>query len=316
MAAADALALQLCPFSPEMEAGLASVVELVRWFDLNDRQQADFLAQQAANVRLVVTGGHVGCPAALMRALPALRLVAINGVGFDKVPLDLARERGVAVTTTPGVLTEDVADLALGLIIALKRGIPAGDRHVRSGAWPRAELPLSRKVSGSRFGILGLGAIGSAIADRLQPLGPIAYCSPHGNAPEFTRFESVEQLAQWCDVLVVACAATPETAGLIDAGVLQALGPQGCLINVARGSIVDEAALIAAIEAGTIGGAALDVFADEPNVPEALRLSDRTVLTPHVASATVETRAAMAATVIANVRACLAGEPPLTPVQS
>lgn len=311
----ETLALQLCPFSPELEAELATLVELVRWFELDERARAGVLARRASDVRIVITGGHVGCPAELMRALPALELVAINGVGFDKVPLALAYERGVAVTTTPGVLTDDVADLAVGLIISLMRQIPAGDSHVRDGEWPRAERPLARKVSGSRFGILGLGAIGSAIAERLRPFGEIAYCSPYDDVPQYARFATASELAQWCDVLVVACAATPETAGLVDAAVLTALGPGSYLVNVARGSIVDEAALAAAIAAGAVAGAALDVFADEPNVPEVLRKSDRTVLTPHVASATMETRAAMAALVVSNVRACLAGEPPVTPVR-
>ncbi len=307
-------ALQLCPFSAEMEQGLSEVVELVRWFEMDDAAQADFLARRGEEVRIVVTGGHIGCPADLMRALPALKLVAINGVGFDKVPLDLARERGVAVTTTPGVLTDDVADLAVGLVIALKRRIPAGDRHVRAGEWPRGELPLARKISGSRFGILGLGAIGSAIAARLRAFGEVGYSSPIAQDADYARFPDAKVLAEWCDVLIVACAATPATAGLVDGDVLAALGPDGCLVNVARGSIVDEGALIAALDAGTIAGAALDVFADEPRVPDALRNSPRTVLTPHVASATVETRAAMAATVIANVRAVAAGEPPVTPL--
>lgn len=309
MAADLPVALQMCPFAPAMEAELAQRLALVRWFDLDDAGQGAWLATHAADCRVVVTGGHIGCPAALMQALPALQLVAINGVGFDKVDLDLARQRGVRVSTTPGTLTDDVADLALGLVIALCRQIPAADAHVREGRWPQGDMPLGRKVTGSRFGILGLGQIGGAIAARLAPLGPVAYSARGDRANGLPYIPDPAELARWADVLIVACAATAETRGLVDAAVLEALGPRGLLVNVSRGSVVDEQALISALQAGTIGGAALDVFADEPHVPEALRRLPNTVLTPHVASATAETRAAMAALVVANVDAALAGEP-------
>jgi lactate dehydrogenase-like 2-hydroxyacid dehydrogenase len=314
MSATRPLALQMCPFSVPMEAALAERLDLVRWFELAEEDRAALLAGRADAIFAVITGGHVGCPEALMRALPALRLVAINGVGYDKVNLPLARECGVSVTNTPGVLTEDVADLAVGLIIALKRQIPAGDAYVRAGLWPQGDRPLARKVSGSKFGIFGLGQIGLAIADRLAAFGEVAYASRSARPVRYRRFESLRALADWCDILTVACSASTETAGMVDAEILRRLGPQGCLVNVARGSVVDEAALVAALDAGTINGAALDVYAHEPHVPEALCRSSRTVLTPHVASATVETRSAMAALVLANVDALLAGQPPVTPV--
>ena len=304
-----AAALQLCPFSPALEGALSERFEVIRWFELDEAAQLAWLAANAASVRAVVTGGHIGCPNALMLALPSLGIVAINGVGFDKVDLNLARQRGVGVTTTPGVLTDDVADLAVGLIIALLRQIPAGEAHVRSGAWPAGERPLARKVSGRRFGILGLGHIGSAIARRLEPFGPVAYTSRQAKAVPYDFHPDVMSLARASEVLVVACAANESTGRLVDAGVLDALGPEGWLVNVSRGSVVDEAALIAALAEGRLAGAALDVFEAEPKVPEALRLSPKVVLTPHIASATVETRVAMAQLVLNNLDAFLAGDP-------
>ncbi|MGC1271169.1 MAG: 2-hydroxyacid dehydrogenase [Croceibacterium sp.] len=303
------LALQLCPFSNAMEAMLEDRLWVVRWFEFSADEQAQWLSRYADQVRVVATGGHIGCPADLMRALTGLQLVAINGVGFDKVDLALARQLGVRVSTTPGTLTDDVADLAVGLIIAQFRRIPAADRLVRDGAWPGGEMPLARKVTGSRFGILGLGNIGGAVADRLRAFGEVAYSARRDRGNGMVYLPDPVELARWADVLVVACAATDETRNLVDAEVLAALGPRGVLINVARGSVVDEAALIAALASGTIEGAALDVFADEPRVPDALRAASNTVLTPHIASATAETRQAMADLVMANIDAVLAGTP-------
>ena len=218
------------------------------------------------------------------------------------------------MTTTPGTLTDDVADLAVGLIISLLRQIPAADAHVRSGAWPSGEQPLARKVTGRRFGILGLGHIGGAIAARLSAFGPVSYTSRHPKPVPYEYHADVGVLAVASDVLVVACSANESTRHLVDAGVLDALGPDGWLVNVSRGSVVDEAALIQALDAGKIAGGALDVFENEPQVPEALRNSPRAVLTPHIASATVETRRAMAELVLANLDAVLQGREPPTPV--
>ena len=240
--------------------------------------------------------------------------MAINGVGYDKVDLALARSRGVRVTTTPGTLTDDVADLAVGLIISLLRQIPAADAHVRSGAWPSGEQPLARKVTGRRFGILGLGHIGGAIATRLAAFGPVAYASRNRKPVPYEFHADPGVLAVASDVLVVACSANETTRHMVDAGVLDALGPDGWLVNVSRGSVVDEAALVQALETGRIAGAALDVFENEPQVPEALRASPKVVLTPHIASATIETRKAMADLVLANLDAVLRGEEPPTPV--
>lgn len=311
---ASGTALQLCPFSPSLEAGLAERFDVVRWFDLDDGARAAWLAERASEVRAVATGGHLGCGNELIALLPRLGIIAINGVGFDKVDLEFARAHGVRVTTTPDVLTEDVADLAVGLIVALLRALPASDAYVRAGHWLNGDMPLGRKVSGRRFGIVGLGRIGSAVAARLAPFGPVSYTDIVRKDVDYAFHDDLHELARASDILVLASAANASTRHLIDRSVLEALGPEGYLVNVARGSLLDEAALVAALEEGRIAGAALDVFADEPHVPVALRESSRVVLAPHIASATVETRQNMAALVLANLDAFIAGEPLLTPV--
>jgi len=310
MATSKPTALQLCPFSPELESELAARLTCIRWFELEEGAQASWLADHATDVRAVVTGGHIGCSNALIAALPNLGLIAINGVGFDKVDVPFAQQHSVAVTTTPDVLTDDVADLAVGLTIALLRGIPASDAFVRAGKWTSGNPPLARKVTGRRFGIVGLGRIGMAIARRLEAFAPVAYTGRREQPVNYAFHADAEALAAASDVLIIACAATPETQNLIDSNVLAALGDDGWLVNVSRGSVLDERALIEALDAGTIAGAALDVFANEPAVPAALLNGDRTVLTPHIASATVETRRAMADLVLANVDAFLAGATP------
>lgn len=299
---ADArLALQMCPFSGYLEAGIAERFQVVRWYELDDPARESLLATRAGDICAVATAGHIGCPAALVRRLPGLRVIAINGVGLDKVDLALAASRGITVTTTPGALAEDVADLAVGLVIGLLRGIAQADAFVRSGQWLAGERGLARKVTGRRFGILGLGQIGSAIAARLAPYGPVSYCGPRRKPVSYAYHDSVLALAQACDVLVIACPATPDTTRIVDAAVLAALGEEGYLVNVSRGAIVDEAALIEALDAGRLAGAGLDVFVDEPRVPAALCASPRTLLTPHMASATVETRRRMADMVLAGL---------------
>jgi lactate dehydrogenase-like 2-hydroxyacid dehydrogenase len=308
----DITALQLCPLSDYLEAKLETRCRVIRWFELDERQQREWLGANADAASLVVTGGQLGCPTDLIAALPSLRLIAINGVGYDKVDVPFVHGRGIDVSTTPDVLTDDVADLAVGLTIGLLRGLPAADQFVRAGQWTDGSFPLGRKVSGRRFGIVGLGRIGLAIAHRLNGFGDVAY---HGRSAKDVpyRFEpDLSALARDSDILLLACAANEATRNLIDADILTALGPDGYLVNVARGSVVDEAALVAALDNGGIAGAALDVFVDEPSVPAQLIDSTRTHLTPHIASATVETRRAMADMVLANVDALLAGQRPPT----
>jgi len=207
------------------------------------------------------------------------------------------------------VLTDDVADLAVGLVIGLLRGIAPADHHVRAGLWPGAQPPLAHKVTGRRFGIFGLGNIGRAIAARLAAFGPVAYCSLTPKQLRYEFFATPVELARNADVLILAAAANASTRGLIGREVLDALGPSGYLVNVARGSLVDEVELIRALSEKRIAGAALDVFADEPHVPEALRALPQVLLTPHIASATVETREAMAQAVLANLDAFIRGQP-------
>lgn len=267
--------------------------------------------------RALVSFGSVGAPAAIMDALPALELIALFSVGYDKVDVDHVRAKGIRLTNTPDVLTDDTADLAVGLLYATVRNIAANDRLVRSGAWARGKSPaLSGRVTGSRIGILGLGRIGRAIARRLEPIaGEILYHNRREAADAPYRYVAdLIDFARQCDVIMVATSGGPEAARLVDAAMLDALGPEGVLVNISRGSVVDEDALVRALADGRIAGAGLDVFANEPHVPEALLTMDQVVLQPHQGSATRHTRKAMADLVLANLDAWFAGEPLLTPV--
>ena len=293
--------LQLCPFGSALEQGLSERFRVHRWFEIDDSEA--WLATHAPAIGGIVTGAHVGVPNSIIARLPALGIVAINGVGFDKVDLRFAHERGIVVTNTPEVLTEDAADLALGLIISLLRALPAADRYVKQGHWPSGNMPLEHKVSGRRFGIVGLGRIGSAIAARLAVLGPVAYSAPTQRTTPYRYVSDPMQLARESDVLVLAAAANASTYRLVGRPLLDALGPNGYLINIARGSLIDEAELIAALQENRIAGAALDVFVDEPQVPVALRSLPNVVLTPHIGSATFETREGMARMVLASLDA-------------
>jgi lactate dehydrogenase-like 2-hydroxyacid dehydrogenase len=275
-----------------------------------------FLRARGAEFTGLVTSAVSGASGAVIDALPSLRVIASFGVGVDTIDLEAARRRGIAVSTTPDVLSDCVADLAFGMLVAVSRGIAASDRFVRRGAWLSARFPLTTRVSGKRLGIVGLGRIGRAIAKRAAGFDlEVRY---HGrsavpDAPH--RFEpSVVELARWSDALVLSCAGGPATRHLVSAEVLEALGPRGFLVNVSRGSVVDEAALVRALSEKRLGGAALDVFEDEPNVPPALLGLDNVVLLPHVGSGTKETRAAMADLVLENLRAFYAEGRLVTPL--
>jgi len=285
-----------------------------RLFSSADR--AALIAAIGSSVRAIVAGGAHGAANEIVDALPRLEIIAINGIGTDAVDLERARARSVRVTTTPDVLTEDVADLALGLMLATSRRICVADGFVRAGSWLHEHLPLAAKVSGKRLGILGFGHVGRAVARRAEGFSmQIAYCDRDRVTSVAYRFQSdLEQLAKDSDFLVIAASGGPTTRDLVNRPVLDALGPAGILINVARGSVVDEPALVAALAEGRLGGAGLDVFAHEPNVPKALWGMDNVVLQPHRASATVETRRAMADLVLANLAAHFAGREPVTPV--
>ena len=277
-----------------------------------------WLAERAPAIRAVVTTGALGLNAADMGLLPNLEIIAVNGVGLDGVALDVARERGIAVTTTPNVLTDDVADVALALLLASARHIVSLDRFVRDGGWERREaIAPASSLRGKTAGIFGFGQIGQAIALRLAAFGVhVRYFQPRAIAgTAVPRAQSLLALAQESDYLIVCAPGTPATRQVIDRSVLDALGPQGTLINIARGALIDEDALIAALQDGHLGAAALDVFADEPRVPTALRALPNVVLTPHVGSLTVETRHAMGQLVVDNLAAHFAGLPLLTPVK-
>jgi lactate dehydrogenase-like 2-hydroxyacid dehydrogenase len=278
---------------------------------------ADRFAEVAPQVRAIAASGESKVSGELIARLPALRIVSVMGVGYDGVDVAAARERGVMVTHTPDVLNDEVADTAIGLMLCAARQLPAADRYVRAGLWERqGPMPLSRRMSGKRLGLLGIGRIGQAIARRAQAFGmSVAYTARSARAELPYRYVATPvELAAESDFLVVITPGGAATRHLVNAEVLRALGPKGILVNVARGSVVDEQALIEALEAGTIGGAALDVFAREPQVPDRLKALPQVVLTPHIGSATVETRQAMADLALANLQAFLEGRPLLTPV--
>jgi lactate dehydrogenase-like 2-hydroxyacid dehydrogenase len=282
---------------------------------LHETDPAAF-AKVAPLVRAVAGSGDSRVSAELMAQLPALELISIMGVGYDGVDVAAAKARGVMVTHTPNVLNDDVADLAISLMLCAARQLPAADRFVRSGQWLKGPMPLARKMSGARLGLVGMGRIGQAIAQRAQAFGmQIAYHTrtPKADVP-YAHHADLLSLARDSDFLVLITPGGAGTRHLVNAQVLQALGPKGFLVNVARGSVVDEAALIEALEGGVIGGAALDVFEDEPRVPQRLMDLPQVVLVPHIGSATGQTRQAMADLAFGNLREHFAGRPVLTPV--
>ncbi|MEK1904555.1 MAG: 2-hydroxyacid dehydrogenase [Pseudomonas sp.] len=282
-------------------------------------QQADalgYLAEHGARFDVLVTSARFGCSAALLECLPNLRAICSFGVGHDAIAVEVARQRGIAISTTPDVLNDCVADLAMGLVIDTARQLPAADRFVREGRWLAGHYPLTRKVSGKRLGIVGLGRIGKDIARRAEGFAmPVRYHNRRADPSSHYGYEAdLQALARWADFLVLACPGGAATHHLIDAAVLEALGPQGILINISRGSVVDQSALVAALLAGTLGGAGLDVFEAEPRVPEALFSLPNVVLLPHVGSGTEETRLQMEELVLANLQAFIDNGELLTPL--
>ncbi len=284
--------------------------------DRTHQLDAAQFASIAPRIRAIAGGGESKVGVDLLAQLPALEMISIFGVGYDGVDVAAARARGVPVTNTPDVLTEEVADLGIALMLSIARRVPQADKFVREGKWTAGPFPLARRVSGARLGIVGLGRIGQAIAARASGFGmAISYTTrTRREDSPYTYYPSAEALAREVDFLMVITPGGAATRGLINAPVLAALGDKGYLINVARGSVVDEPALVHAVTTGVIAGAALDVFADEPHVPEALRSCENVVLTPHMASGTWETRGAMADLAFANLQAHFAGKPLLTPV--
>lgn len=274
------------------------------------------VGSRTAGFTVAVAGGGTVVGVAEMDQLPDLEAIANFGVGYDNVDVEEATRRGIVVSNTPDVLTDAVADLSVALVLDVLRQVSAADRFVRRGEWAAGKrYPLTREVRGSVVGILGLGRIGEAVAVRLEPFGArIAYHSRSPKDVPWAYHATPVALAEASDVLVVLTPGGEDTKHLVDASVLDALGPEGYLVNVARGSVVDEDALVQALEEGRLAGAGLDVFADEPHVPAALQRRDDVVLLPHVGSATVQTREAMATLVLDNVAAFLAKGELLTPV--
>jgi len=286
-----------------------------RYWQAADR--AKLLREVGARIRVVATDGHYGASRALLEQLPALEIIVCQGVGYDAIDVAFAHQRGVVVTNTPGVLNDAVAELALGLIIGLGRRIAACERYIRAGRWAESgPYPLTGEVAGSRVGILGLGRIGKEIAARCVACKmEVSYHGRHRQPDQpYPYFSDLAEMARAVDWLVVIAPGDTGTTGIVSREVMQALGPRGCLVNVARGSMVDEPAMVKLLQQGALGGAALDVFADEPNVPEALCRMENVLLVPHVGSATVKTRKAMGDLVLANLAAHMAGKPVLTPV--
>ncbi len=306
--------LQLNPILiPAANERLAALYTVHKWFEIE--QQEAWLAQNAGLIEAVITGGHTGISRSMLELLPRLKVVAVNGVGTDAVDLAYCRDRGLPVTATLGALTEDVADLAIGLLIGACRNICAGDRFVREGLWEQfpqpSAIPLARRFSGMRVGIVGMGRVGRAVATRVAAFScPIRYTDLQAIAGIDLPFEpDLVQLARDSDALIL-CAAADRAEGIVNADVLEALGARGYLINIARGRLVNEGDLCAAIQAGTIAGAGLDVFVDEPRVPQLLRDSAQVTLQAHRASATWETRCAMADMVLESIAQALAGRRP------
>ena len=305
--------LSVTKLSPLLEPQLRAV------FNLHDRlHETDptAFAKVAPSIRAIAASGESKVPASLIAQLPALEIISVFGVGYDGVDVAAAKARNVMVTHTPNVLNDDVADLAIGLMLAAARQLPAADRYVKDGKWPSGPMPLARKVSGARMGIVGMGRIGQAIAQRALAFNmSVAYTARSAKVDiPHTYYPSAAALAAESDYLVVITPGGDGTRKLINAEVLKALGTKGILVNVARGSVVDESALIEALQNGVIGGAGLDVFEAEPNVPEVLRAFPHVVLAPHIGSATSQTRQAMADLAFNNLKSHFDGQAVHTPV--
>jgi lactate dehydrogenase-like 2-hydroxyacid dehydrogenase len=306
--------LAVSPLYAKAQDALEREFTVHRLWEAEDRDA--LLAEVGPRVRAISTTGGAGADAALIDRLPKLEVIGCFGVGYDAVDVDHASKRGIAVTNTPDVLNDAVADLTLGLMLAICRRIPQADRFLREGRWPAGPFPLTGHLGGRSVGILGLGRIGKEIAKRASAFGmQVAYHGRRAQADQPYRFYAdLTEMAGAVDYLVVVIPGGAETQALVSRQVMAALGPEGTLVNVARGSVVDEAAMIELLSSGKLGAAALDVFADEPNVPATLRQLDNVVLQPHLGSATHDTRFAMGDLVVRNLRAHFAGAPLLTPV--
>ncbi|UEM05053.1 2-hydroxyacid dehydrogenase [Skermanella rosea] len=306
--------LQIAPMMPVVADQIDRLFTVHRLWEVADRDA--FLAEHGPRIRGIAAGGHAPLNEQLMGRLPALEIVSAFGVGYDQIDAKWAGGNGVVVTNTPDVLTDEVADLTIGLLISTVRRIPEAERHLRDGKWPSGAFPLTASLRGRKVGILGLGRIGKAIAKRLEAFGlPISY---HGrtrqDGVDYAYVADAVDLARQVDVLISVIPGGASTERMVGREIFEALGPDGIFVNVGRGTVVDEAALIEALRSRAILAAGLDVYADEPNVPAELIAMENTVLLPHVASGTVHTRNAMGQLVVDNLVSWFDGRGALTPV--
>ncbi|MEM7505299.1 MAG: 2-hydroxyacid dehydrogenase [Pseudomonadota bacterium] len=286
-----------------------------RYWQADDK--VTLLAEVGPRIRAVATDGHFGCPPDVMSACPGIEIVSSFGVGYDNVDTEACKARGIRVTNTPDVLNDAMAEITLGLMISLARRLPQADQYVRTGQWvPGTSFGLTAELTGKTAGILGLGRIGKEIARRLQAMKmQVVYCGrTHQTDQPYPHYNDLQEMARDVDWLIGVVPGSPSTTGLVSRKVLEALGPEGCLVNVGRGTLVDEAAMMEMLASGALGGAALDVFEAEPTVPEALTKMGNVVLSPHQGSATHKTRWAMGDLVVRNLSAHFAGDPLITPV--
>lgn len=306
--------MQMAPMAPSVEAALNASYTVHRLWEAPDADA--FVRRISAEVRGVATNGHAGCPNILIDALPNLEIIASYGVGYDAIDIAHCKTRGVRVSNTPDVLNDAVAEITLGLMIGLCRKIPQTDRYTRDKKWLEGNYPLTGELTGASVGILGLGRIGKEIARRCQAFKMRVVYHGRNEQPyqPFEYYADLTEMARAVQWLVVIAPGSPETKGVVSREVMAALGPEGFLVNVARGSLIDEPAMVEMLASGALGGAALDVFDAEPQVPEALLTLDNVVLSPHQGSATHKTRGAMGDLVIANLAAHFRGDPLPTPV--
>jgi lactate dehydrogenase-like 2-hydroxyacid dehydrogenase len=299
---------------PPCQVELEKNYDVRRYFSSDDKET--LLKQAAPHCQILQTTGGRGAEAALMKQLPNLKLVACFGVGVDAIDLDYCNEHGIAVSNTPEVLSEDVADLALALLLGAIRQVPQADRFVREGQWLKGGMALTHSMQGRRIGIVGMGRIGQAIAKRCAAFNTqIAYTGPRRKADvAYEFFPTASALGQWADVLIAACPGGKATEKIVSRDALKALGSNGVFVNIARGSVVDQDALVELLISGELGGAGLDVFNNEPNVPAKLLQVPHVVLQPHQGSATFDTRSAMGQLTLKNIECFVQQLPLVTPV--
>jgi len=302
---------------PPADAELTQQYDVLQYWKATDPEA--FLREHADSIEVIATSANIGCKSNIIAALPKLRAICSWGVGYDSIDVEFAQSRNVVISNTPDVLNDCVADLAWGLLIGAARNIAWGDRFVRANHWENkvGSLTLGTRVSGKKLGIVGLGRIGEAIAKR--GLGfdmEVAYHNRRArNDVPYTYKNTLVDLASWSDFLVIATVGGASTRGLINEEVLRALGPKGIVVNIARGSVIDEPAMVRVLSEGALGGAGLDVFDAEPKVPDALKTMNNVVLMPHVASATHETRRAMTDCLQENLATFFATGKVITPVE-